>query len=189
MQQHIAMQQQQIAHQHLNHVQSSPEEHSLKTSPKKAKKRLPAPKKEKVEKPKKEKLLKVKKERIPKVKEAIPARESSSESEQEEVSPTRRSRQANAENTRHSGRVRGKLVNYNEDEGEEEFIMRTEKRIAPKLLKLRQQQQQQQLQQAPEAPSSMSVESQQLQNISDASSSPAISHPPIVLRISKVISD
>lgn len=195
-QQQMAMQQQLSQHQSSNHVQSSPEEQPLRISPKKQK-RQAAPKKEKIEKPKVEKPPKVKKLKAPKVKEVkevVPLPEGPSDSDDEVLSPPRRGRQANNnESTRHSGRVRGK-INYNEDEGEEEFIMRTEKRIAPKQLKLLQQQQQQlMLQQQQEqqeqerlqdtAPINLPVETQ---NHSEASSSPAINHPPIVLRISKV---
>lgn len=191
-QQQMAMQQQMS--QHHNHVQSSPEEQPVRTSPKKQKKQA-APKKEKIVKPKVEKPPKVKKVKAPKIKEIVAMPEAaSSDSDDEVLSPPRRGRQANNDSTRHSGRVRGRLINYNEDEGEEEFIMRTEKRIAPKQLKLLQKQQQQQLlleqqqQQEQEQleetiPITFPMETQ---NHSEASPSPAINHPPIVLRISKV---
>jgi hypothetical protein len=194
-QQQMAMQQQ-MSQQHSNHVQSSPEDVPIRTSPKKqTQKKQPAPKKEKVVKPKVEKLPKEKKVKAPKVKEVVPMmREDSSESDDEPLSPPRRGRQLNNETTRHSGRVRGK-INYNEEEGEAEFIMRTEKRIAPKQLKLLQQQQQKLLLQQQQQQQEEQIRFEETvpipslpmdtQNHSEPSS-PAINHPPIVLRISKV---
>jgi hypothetical protein len=193
-QQQLAMQQQ-MMHSN-NHVQHSSDDHSQqysRASPQKAtRKKQVTPKKEKVEKPKVEKPPKVKKERPPKqpkVKEVVQNEpEESDDDEEEEVSP-RRGR-AQAEGTRSSGRARGRMVNYNEEEGEEEFLIRTEKRIAPRFFKGKHQSEQQQ----PTTPShtitTSTIESQNLysQNSveSSGSSNQAINHPPIVLRISKV---
>lgn len=191
LQQQMAMQMHHQPHQtvtsnHHNFQQSSADEsvHQKTPSPQKQQARKKqTPKKEKIEKPKIEKPQKVKKEKPPKepkIKEVV--RQPSPDSDEEVVSP-RRGR-AQAEGTRSSGRARGKLVNYNEDKDEEEFFSRTEKRIVPKQLKALQQ----------DTPShtitTSSIESQNLhsQNSMESSNSsnPAINHPPIVLRISKV---
>ncbi len=185
-QQQIAIQQkqqqQQQSQQHYqsNHVQASLEEHPVR-SPKKSQKpqKSASPKKEKVVKLKVEKPPKVKKEKVPKVKEVVALPEKSSSDSDE--APLRRGRAANSESTRHSGRVRGK-INYNEDEGEEEFIKRTEKRIAPRFLK-GPQGQEKILQEDPEEQEPPWPE--EAQN-SPEMSNPALNHPPIVLRISKV---
>lgn len=198
-QQQQQQQQQQMAMQHSNHVQHSPEENlRARMSPQKqTRKKQTSPKKAKVEKVKVQKPPKVKKEKAPKVskiKEVIPRHEpdeSEDDEEDDEVaSPPRRGGRSQAgENTRTSGRVRGRMINYNEDEGEEEFIIRTEKRIAPRFLK-GQQSMSQTTPQAQTITATSSAESQNLhsQNSmeSSASSNQAVIHPPIVLRISKV---
>jgi hypothetical protein len=192
-QQQLAMQQQ-MMHSN-NHGQHSPDDHHPQqynrgTPQKPGRKKQTTPKKEKVEKPKVEKPPKIKKERPPKqpkIKEVV--QNEPEESDDEEIISPRRGR-ATAEGTRSSGRARGRMVNYNEDAGEEEFLIRTEKRVGPRFFKGQQQSQQQQ----PTTPShtitTSSIESQNLHSHnsveSPGSSNQAINHPPIVLRISKV---
>ena len=154
-----------------------------------------------VKPPKPEKPPKIKKERPPpKVKEVKEvakqddSMQSEDDDEEQQSSPGRKNRARN-ESTRTSGRVRGRLVNYNEDRDEEEFIMRTERRIIPKHL------QTSALETSPlqvVVPPSMQspppIDDQPIdspnvsQNPSEAATSnqSAINHPPIVLRISKV---
>lgn len=197
-QQQIALQQQMAMQMHLphqtNHFQHSPEDQMhpritpQKQTTRKKQPMAPKEKKEKVVKPKVEKPPKIKKEKPikePKIKEIV---REPSDSEEEVLSPRGRGRGAqSAEGLRSSGRARGKLVNYNEERDEEEFFSRTEKRIVPKHAKSHQS--------IPQTTPShtittSSIESQNLhsQNSmeSSASSNPAIIHPPIVLRISKV---
>lgn len=198
-QQQIALQQQMAMQMHLphyqtNHFQHSPEDQMHpRIIPQKQtrKKQTITPKKEKVVKPKVEKPPKIKKEKPikePKVKEIVT--EEPFDSDDEVLSPRGRGGRGgqSGEVTRSSGRARGKLVNYNEERDEEEFFSRTEKRIVPRHVKSQQQL-------IPQTTPShtittSSIESQNLhsQNSmeSSASSNPAINHPPIVLRISKV---
>lgn len=83
--------------------------------------------------------------------------------------PSRPSRVVDA-GTRSSGRTRAKCVNYNEDADEADFIRRTERRVAPKLL------------QSPSAVTTTPVHQV------ESPSADATAHPPIVLRISKASS-
>jgi hypothetical protein len=178
MQQQLAQQQYQSSHNnHIHHQSSSDEHHSPHKS---TKKKQASPKKEKVAKVKVEKPKKppkVKKEKVVKVREVQEVPEDLDS--ETEVTPTRRGRSI-AEATRTSGRVRGRMVNYNEDEGDEEFMMRTERRINPRLL----------LQAQELAAAQQNITSSQ-ESIVDVPAAPeinntALNHPPIVLRISKV---
>jgi len=198
LQQQIAIQQHNQAHNnHIPNPSSSDEQSQSPQKISKVKKGL-SPKKEKkpkVEKSKVEKPPKIKKEKPPKVTKVRKQTTETVTSEGDKPSPSKRSRSA-IEATRSSNRARGK-INYNEDVGEEEFIMRTEKRIAPRLLL--KQQQEQLAQEAALLSTQESFSTQEEENpevesptINQAPSSteavPSQSpiHPPIVLRISKV---
>lgn len=205
-QQQMAMQQhqQQVSMQqnHFHHPSSSEEPSSPQK--KSTKKKQVSQKKEKVEKPKvekppkPEKPLKVKKEKPPpKIKPAAVAKQqldSSNSTDNEPVSPAKRSNRLSAEATRSSGRARGKLVNYNEEQGEEEFIIRTERRILPRN-SMNSHDSNSQISSPIQSPPIQSLPDQQVESLEDASlqipsGSPSQSattiHPPIVLRISKV---
>ncbi|CAG9802963.1 unnamed protein product [Chironomus riparius] len=197
LQQQIAIQQQNQAHNnHIQHPSSSDEQSQSPQKMNKVKKGSPKKEKKlKVEKPKVEKPIKIKKEKPPKVQKV--RKQTTTEtvtSEGDKSSPSKRSRAA-IEATRSSNRARGK-INYNEDVGEEEFIMRTEKRIAPRLL-LKQQQEEQLAKEAAllstqesfstqeEHPEIESPTINQAPSSTEAIPSQSPIHPPIVLRISK----
>lgn len=79
-----------------------------------------------------------------------------------------RQNKVDSQGTRSSGRTRAKCVNYNEDADEADFIRRTERRVAPRLISAQ-----------GTAPAT------QLEPIPADSTA---AHPPIVLRISKASS-
>lgn len=199
LQQQMAIQQQNQAHN--NHIPNPSSSDEQSQSPQKqAKVKKGSPKKEKkakIEKPKVEKPPKIKKEKPPKivkVRKQTTTETVTSEADKSS-SPSKRSRSA-IEPSRSSNRARGK-INYNEDVGEEEFIMRTEKRIAPRLLLKQQQEKLAQEAALLSTQESLSTHNEELPEIESPtihqapSSTEAIPsqspiHPPIVLRISKV---
>jgi hypothetical protein len=198
-QQQMAMQQQLAMQQSHNHIPppSSSDEHP--SPQKQTKKKQASPRKQRVERPKVEKPLKPEKQKKPppppKVKKEKPAPkqvdpEPDASDDSDQASPARRGR-SQIEPTRASGRSRGK-VNYNEEQGEEEFLIRTEKRVAPRHLRTHASQDSlaSQVSTPLHSPSEQMLESPVAasQNPSDNASSnqSAAIHPPIVLRISKV---
>lgn len=191
LQQQLAAQQQ-LNQSHNNHVPSSLDEQSITLQKQKGAGKKSSPKKEKIEKPKAEKPLKVKKEKqpkvpkVPKIPKEKPVKAESVTSGSEQVSPTSRKGRSAAEATRASNRVRGKCVNYNEDLGEEEFLIRTEKRVGPRHgMQLQTMTNEEPL----DAESQHQEVSFHDESFDIPSSEPAqsqVAHPPIVLRISKV---
>lgn len=85
--------------------------------------------------------------------------------------PSTRQSKIDAHGTRSSGRTRAKCVNYNEEADEADFIRRTERRVAPRLLQ-----------------STSTLSSPSAHQTEPAPADSTAAHPPIVLRISKASS-